>query len=149
MCDIACLIWIHFCETGTSLFIMHSVTEVVCSETLYLPDLRKFHVWIETVQKKSSQSTIISNIKVRVDRNSTIIFSKQRFFSTYLQQTLTNVSNSSKKKQTNKKKTPKKLHSFPTFLQKVKQSTCQGNILLSVLQNVVDDAPISFDTATS
>ena len=109
MCDIACLIWIHFCETGTSLFIMHSVTEVVCSETLYLPDLRKIHVWIETVQKKSSQSTIISNIKVRVDRNSTIIFSKQRFFSTYLQQTLT------KKNKQQKKKHQRNSTAFPHF----------------------------------
>ena len=101
--NVSYLFWIHFCETGTSLFIIHSVTEVVYSETLYLPDLRKFHFWIEIVQKKSSQSTVISTIKVRVDRNSTIIFFKQRFSFTYFQQTLTNVSNSSKKKQKQKK----------------------------------------------
>ena len=49
--------------------------------------------------EKGSQITIISTIKVRIDRNSTIISSNQRLSFTfiYLQRTQTNFSNSPKK----------------------------------------------------
>ena len=91
--------WIHLCEIGTCFCNIRNATEVVCSERLYLPYQLISHVWRETVEEKGSQSTIISTIKVRVNRNSTIIFSKKRFSFTfiYLQRTHQNFLNSPKK----------------------------------------------------
>ena len=68
-----------------------------------------YHVWRGTDGKKGSQNTIVSTIKVRVDRNSTFIPSKQKFSPAfiYLQRTDQNSLNSPRKP----KETP-----FPTFL---------------------------------
>ena len=82
-------------------FVLHAVLRRSCAakHLLYSPDLLICHVWRETVEEKGSQRTIISTIKVKVDRNSTIISSTQRFSFTfiYLQRTHTNFSNSPEK----------------------------------------------------